>query len=362
MNFIWLFLAGITVLVFITLVMSNLIKNFQKRFPNCDSVPFMSGITVLISFLCIGLYFSWITNLTIPILCLYIALCALQLILLSPKSVMREVLILTVCCGSTFLIPTDGIFFKLFPSIISQLILGGLCYLMLKSFSFMDRINSYSLSRLFSLGILFILFFHIRFLPDIMQIPFFLLFISFIGIIQTSKAFTNGKTILGPFASALVGFQVSLFICYVISKGSFILPIALFALDITEVVLAAIMTFITTRRFYPLTAPLSIEQAYNKNFETKKLNRFIFFILLSQALLAFMFFNRTNLDLLLPTLLLLMICTEYRLKNWDRPIPTYKSMFSDIKQGVAELKKQANYIPLKEKTKQKTKKQGKTKK
>ena len=356
MNFIWLFFAGVVVLILTTLVMSCLIKSFKRRFPDCDSVPFMSGITVLLSSLCIGLYFAWMTQLFFPILCLFLALCILQLTLLKFERTTRELLLFGVCYGTIFLIPTDGMFFKLLPVILGQLVLGGLCYLMVKLFSFMDRVNGYSLARLFGLGILFILFFHLQILPTVMQLPFFLFFMSLLAVIQTTKVFTGGYAVLGPFASVLVGFLVNVFICYIVSTGSFAFPIALYGLDITEIALATGMTVIASHRFYPLTTSLPVESAYDKGFETKKLNRFVFFILLSQSLLAFLFFRQTDITLLLPALFVLIFCTEYRFKNWDRPVPTYGSMFKDIKQGIIELKEQANYVPLKKNTKNKNKK------
>ena len=287
MNFLLLFLLGLVVLILTTVVMNGLVKNFKKRFPECDSVPFMSGMTVLLSSLCIGLYFSWETKITIPVLCLFLVLCILQQILLTFQNKTREILLFLVCFGTTFLIPTDSAFFKAFPFISGQLLLGGLLYLMTRLFSFMDKINGYSLARLFGLGILFILFFHFHILPNSLQVPFFLLFISFIGTIQTVKTLTNDhKAVLGPFASVLVGFEVGIFICYVVSKGAYSFPIALYSLDITEIILASITTLFINRHIYPLTQPLPIEQAYNKGFETKKLNRFIFSILLIQTVPA----------------------------------------------------------------------------
>ena len=346
-EYLWMALYGFGLMFLPTFLVSFLTRRFLIKFPDSKPVSFISGFVLTAVYLMIVLFAPVSGLLYLDIVRIFLTLCLILLIILRLDGIKKEFCLFVVSMISVFMIPSDmPLFQQLIPCFVYPL-LGLSLYLIIRVFMIMDRVQSLSLITIFMHGLLY--FFVARsgfFQLDISSTIFYIMLVS-LTVIQASKALENSDE-LGQYAASVTGFVWGFLGIYVMAKGSVFAPFILLSYDFFEILLAVVMTLITTHRFYPIAVPFLVEQAVATGKETQKINRYLFLMSVGLVFAAYVVIKEKTLISPASILVLFILMAMYmRLKNWGKPKVSFKDLKSDLKQGLSDLKAQLTHIPLK---------------
>ena len=349
MTFLWMAIWGIVIMVCSTIAISLMSRAFMNRFPGTTPIYFISGVILTLAALIISLTVSFQLSFSfLSLLLLFIGSWLLLWGELKLQGIRKEVLSFAVCLATPCLLPQNTIIFQQLPFFLAVPLLGASLYLMMRVFSLMDKVSNLSLLTLLTQGILLSLLFRGGEASDVILHAMFYAFVVIISVSQTTKAFT-GIARLGDYAASVSGFAIGFLLIYIMANGFYFTPLILFSYDIMELLIAGGITLVATHRVYPFACPFLIEKAQQNSPNTKKINRFLFLILLMSAMVSYLLFQENPANGKAFALQgIILLCTVYYLKNWGIPLPAFRDLTSDLKKGFSELKEQVNHIPLKQ--------------
>lgn len=314
-------------------------KRYQKigRSSFCPIESTIAFVLSLIALLLFSLFFStigvgYILGLFALLLCiLYTQSCFSGWTLLGLQYI--------ICFLGTLLLPQDTSLFQSFPLFIVLPLLSFIWFALLRLVVFADRLPYFSFLSILASGIFFAFCGLLGVLPSFVTQISVLFCMAVFALLGTSRFWTDEDK-LGVFGSAVLGFIVGGSLTYIASFGFIEVPIILFSyigLEWFCSMLMIIISFIYKKEQYTVSF---FEQAWDKDFNRRKLIYFTSFCfvllsLLSVILLSSTTFSISN-SIFVTALILTGMVVRYR--NWGRPTPSYRDLFQDVRVGFNVLK------------------------
>ena len=345
-TFLWFLLGAFGLMCGMTILIAIGTRFLQRRFPDSQPVYFVGGFLLTAVCFVLSAHSAFFHDLLIPVLGLFIGVCAFLLAQIKMKGAKKEAIFFLISLLSTLCLPTKLPLFHQIPAIWVYFLSGITLYLIIRIFSIMDRVPWLSLITFLTQGIFILFLIQIKVIPAFLMFPLFLALIAAMTVAETVKAFT-GQLVLGEYASLVSGYILGVLWIFILANGYWLAPVIIFSYDIFELAVSAVFSCVAAKSFCRPNTPFLIEQAFATGLRPRKLVQSLFFFQLFLALLAFVSTSPEMIKSIMGMEALLLVFVYYRLRQWGEPRVRFRDIGRDIKDGLLELKKQLTYIPLK---------------